>query len=260
MACEACYRNTQICLMARLDVGLTTSVPSALWEWLLHVVERHDAILTTNYDTLIELAGAHLWEQALIGPHPMAPGRDYGWIDFGVNVSPMIGEDAGWPRDFVRIKLLKLHGSTSWKYCAGCPGYRLDSIYRYGAIDGLANDAPCRRCGQRKWRPVLVPPLARKRYEDEPAIAEIRSTAQSVLSQATEIVFAGFSLDPTDEGIRDLLRQSFDPRVTRRVQLVDPRAGELIPRYEDIYGSRVETHAVAWADFVETYLATSPGS
>jgi NAD-dependent SIR2 family protein deacetylase len=151
--------------------------------------------------------------------------------------------------------LLKPHGSISWAYCTNCDWFKR-SMHAQRAESALAGDFRCPEC-ESKTEPVMVPP-SRVKCCKLPFIEGIWERAEQVLRQASEIVFAGFSLDPTDGHIRDLLVNTFDQSRTRKIR-VDTNPEELLCRYTHIYGPRVQTYSHGWKQYLEELHAKLAG-
>ncbi len=244
------YGLVHHCLGMRLAVGAYEHRPySGIETWLNFVRDRHDVIVTTNYDTLIECAHAN-----------MPPGelRDsLHCLDFGVYKQRKheFSRANSWPgARIASVPLLKLHGSISWLYCDRCGTYMLDPVWNR-ALDAVARPgaySPCPVCKrQGTRRPVLVPPVRQKELTDC-AIKEIWQAAGQALCEAEEIVFAGFSLNKNDAAARELLRMAFQVGRTRRVTVVDRNWKPLEENYRAIYGGAVESAAQAdWRAFLD---------
>ncbi len=226
------FRDLRICLMSRLWVD-DRSNTGPLVNWLACVRRSVDALLTTNYDMVLERGIRKLTK-------PVDPrlSRDRGLIDYGVTPELLAPEYRGLARGASpnSILLLKLHGSISWAYCETCKMGELDPAYRDLAGNALAGNENCVNCSS-LLLPVLVGP-GKKQY-GHPIIQSILRSAKGVLEQADEIVFAGFSLSPSDRGIRELLAQAHRIARTTRVFVVDqdPKAPKV---YKEVYGDAVE--------------------
>ena len=243
-------------VMKRLTLdgdGTSADLSALLWT----AQKRGDLFLTTNYDTLLE------WELGLMGTDtqwtpedPMGPDGRF-WIDFGVpdelRVPP--GERAAKARrilghEHASLPVLKLHGSVSWSGCQRCGLFDLDPLFQDGATDSIGGWLTCRRCGGLR-QPIFVPPVVRKDVSSHPVIRAVWARAHEELKRVDRIVIAGFSLDPSDDGIRSLLRESDSGRLGS-VVVVDPMEdGSVTQRFREVYGPRVETRRESWATFIE---------
>jgi hypothetical protein len=240
------YLSLQFCLAARLWVPDHADL-SHLRNWLEQVRRKGDAIVTTNYDTVLERAIAKLTKAP--DSRPLAK---RGLLNYGVErdlIAPDYEElaEGAAPRS---VTLLKLHGSISWSLCGDCKKARLHPAYRSGATDALAGTKCC--CGGELW-PILVGP-ADKRYDHPLIIARIVNTARRLLSQANEIVFVGFSMNPEDEGIRGILTKAHAIAHTQKVTIVDKKAEQLLPVYEHICGgAAIVPFPSGWQEYLHKH-------
>jgi hypothetical protein len=250
------YENAVICLARRLSLENRTLSVSILEDWLQDVRTRGDSVLTTNYDTVIEDVLAHLGT----GEHAVgvmdAVDRDaLHWLDYGVS-SKFSYIPSDWRRWQTKpersVLCLKLHGSISWLFCESCRKYILDTMLQYATENAITKHGDCPACKRRtERRPVLIPPVEEKQYGDA-AIQSIWRRARKVLRSSEEVIFAGFSLNPVDGGIRSLLSEAFKASTTRKITIVDPKATELAPRYSEIYrGIQVDVINVSWKDYLQ---------
>jgi hypothetical protein len=225
--------------------------PWALRAWLKKVRDEGDVILTTNYDITLEYALAYTESGYTYGPGDIDRGA-LQWIDFGVRRSacvPLEGIDSWASAGHFTLPILKLHGSLSWSECLDCGCYLLDPLHEEGGVDALAG-APCRNCESRRTIPVVVPPSRSKRYSD-PAIAEVWRRAELELGSVQELVFAGFSLNRFDPGVRQLIRAACLGPCISRVKVIDPAAQSLVPRYREVCSVSVEAISENWRDVLE---------
>lgn len=230
---------TLFCLLKKL------SLLAYAGSWLVHdflrfVRQNRDTIITTNYDTLPEATLLHLGT----GENPPYSGDSLHWLDHGISRVRTRDPKFGGPRPTPperSILLLKLHGSLSWLFCTNpnCQTYAFDPIWQ-NAVDAAraVGFAPCPECKSKTHRRRLViePPLREKEYKDE-AIRETWEKAEYALSRAEKIVFAGFSLSETDEGVRDLLRRAYSTGNTKRVTIIDSDPAAVEENYRSVYGS-----------------------
>jgi NAD-dependent SIR2 family protein deacetylase len=106
-----------------------------------------------------------------------------------------------------RGSLLKLHGSISWRRCR-------DSTCSSGEC--LIPDQHCRpfedeacpSCGG-KCGPVLVPPSMLKTFDRFRGLKQVWNSAFRALSQASSVMFWGFSFPPSDILIRQMVKSAF---------------------------------------------------
>ena len=254
------YDNLLICLFHRLRLHNEGEPHDILRSWIKRVKEERDTVVTTNYDNVIE------WTLAFIGTgeYPRegydALSRDaLHWIDYGIpqewQVSrPDVDRWATPPNRC--LPLLKLHGSIGWSHCRSCNLYSLDEIFDYAAEHAITSFGSCVNCRESKNRvPVLVPPVVEKRYDDR-AIEQVWVRAEKELREAREIIFSGFSLNPVDLRVRELLMANRRPD---RVVLVSPNPGPLESRYREIYGDLVEARRQSWKEYLLDQFGTELG-
>ncbi len=230
--------------------------PSALYSLLWESKRNGDIFLTTNYDTLLEWELGHIdsrlpWRAAGAAGPTRICSLDYGAPEY----SPLPIGDMGasaWEvlrEDWTPTLILKLHGSVSWTGCPSCGRYDLESFYQSGAADSIRGWLTCKKCGSLR-RPILVPPVNCKDVESHPVIRAIWTRAYQEMKSVDRVVFAGFSLDPSDERVRRLLRETNSSRLTS-VVVVDPvDDGSVGERFREIYGSKVEVKKETWTSFL----------
>lgn len=247
------YVNCVVCLLRRLKCPANWA-DLTLTRWLRRVREQKAVVITTNYDTVIEWTLVNEGTEEYSKSHFVPVGRDaLHWIDYGIPEDWRFPhtERQTWPRPPEHsILYLKLHGSVSWSYCAECQKYNLDPIHSYAAEDAMTEWQPCPHCGKKKRKPVLVAPTETKNYEDK-AIQQIWSRASESLGNATEIIFAGFSLNPFDGPVHELLKKAYKTAKTSKVLVVSPDASQLADRYQTIYGAAVAPVDTSWKTYLE---------
>lgn len=249
--------NLQVCLCRRLGTphSFIGTYSFHIEAFLRSVHASRDVIITTNYDTLIEAALGQM-DSGTCRPFPDGfPVNCGGWVNYGADDLPtaedpdvhafgLLGEERG------SLLILKLHGSISWNRCMACGFYDLDPLHNFGAEEALDGYAKCGSCGSHDTSPVLVPPTFEKSYDDR-AIQGIWKKATEVLATSERVVFAGFSLHPSDDKIGRLLSQAAAAHSIREVQIVDPAAENLLPRFEAVFGGSVSASAESWSRYVE---------
>lgn len=121
------------------------------------------------------------------------------------------------------LKLLKLHGSVNWLHCPNC-GLLFTSVGDSAASDyTLASKLECnnnncirRYAGNDSGLPVLehffVTPTFLKVF-DNVHLKMIWHNAYHELSEASEVVFIGYSFPEADYHLRALLKRSLKPAV-----------------------------------------------
>jgi hypothetical protein len=150
-------------------------------------------------------------------------------------------------RGYTNIKLLKLHGSMNWLLCPNC-----ESLYnKFGekvALWPQTDDIFCRICKRNhshriQLRPVLISPTFIKDLNSV-HFKTIWWNAGFELSEATHVVFIGYSLPLSDFDLRYLLARHIESKAKIRVVLYsnnDRMEGEVAntaKRYVDFFGHR----------------------
>lgn len=153
------------------------------------------------------------------------------------------------PLGLPTAKILKLHGSLNWLYCPTCN--RLFSSPRVNigllaTVEGEARKrrfcAPCYSAARGPdraplLREMIVTPTMMKRLDLVP-LKMIWYNAAVELSEATEVIFAGYSAPPADFEIRYLLSKGLGVRGTPpRVRIFSRCAGDIPDTYRGLLGS-----------------------
>ncbi len=155
--------------------------------------------------------------------------------------------------------ILKLHGSLNWIYCKKC-----GPVNRHDKIITFEPDTKeiCPLCKSDKIRPILVPPMMAKdkQYNDKyfgPIVRETWSLAREVLSDATRIVFIGFSMADEDYFAQGLfkLSQGMNTNKNRKFIVINPSSDiNLKNRYEKvIVNTKPYFKKTTFTDFVRNY-------
>ncbi|WP_461099305.1 hypothetical protein [Telluribacter humicola] len=145
------------------------------------------------------------------------------------------------------VKLLKLHGSLNWLQCPKCLRLYVDFHNRI-AIEQYMTPVNCRYCdaqfgkqGSHKLISNLIMPTFLKNFSN-PQYKLIWQAAGIELSEATRIVFIGYSLPQADFEMRQLLARMV--RKDARIVVVDygdpndQLITEKRKRYEVFFGKR----------------------
>jgi hypothetical protein len=171
-----------------------------------HVLRRGDAVVSFNYDCLIDYAlrenGSEKWN----------PRYGYGF-KLGSQGSLLTGDKHWAPRDPSTsndtIKLLKLHGSLHFDI-------------------GGTDDRPRIKLKQRPYtrqkgnlKFTIIPPEWHKTY-DKGAFRTLWQRAVQAISQAEHLVFIGYSLPPTDLHATALFRTSVRSDKLKSLVIINP--------------------------------------
>ena len=187
----------------------------------IQVVRPGDSLITTNWDLLLDAA-----RDARFGSEP----KDYGTTG---NVVLEGGTD---PKGDERPKLLKLHGSLSWRYCQRCQRLVIDPLHH---VAGERQERATCLCTCRFSELIVTPGFVRE-YRNV-HLLNIWREALLTLARAAQWVFVGYSLPADDVGIRTLLLKARcmrhdvggeAPRVT--IVTGSDRRAETLARYRGI--------------------------
>lgn len=202
----------------------------SFWD-IVAATNRNISVVTMNYDSVLEEAFDHLYPEISSIDYCL-PLINYDWEEAGFNwwVNPREPfRDAA--KRCVPIKILKLHGSLNWKYCACCRGVLLTPwdtaidldrggfTYPEWQSDGSGPQADyvCPHDGV-PFETCIVPPSHVKRLT-HPALSPVISETVQELRAARRIVFVGCSFPEADVHVRGLLSRAVR---TRDVFVVDP--------------------------------------
>lgn len=151
----------------------------------LQIVGPDDSLITTNWDLLLDAA-----RDARFGSEP----QDYG------TAGNVVVEGGTSPRGARRPRLLKLHGSLSWRYCPRCQRLVIDPLHH---VAGEREERATCLCTCRFSELIVTPGFVRE-YRNVHLLTIWRE-ALLTLARAREWVFVGYSLPADDVGIRTLL-------------------------------------------------------
>lgn len=144
-------------------------------------------IVTTNYDLLIEYAlGTKVFNYGARGQGLVNRGA----YPLAERVNPITLTGS--------IPVAKIHGSYSWDH---------EAFYTDG------------RCGIR-GRALIVAPTAEK--APPASLRHVWSLAKTILKTATDLVVFGFSFNPYDEAVLNLLRECRDLKKVRLINRAPP--------------------------------------
>jgi hypothetical protein len=174
---------------------------------------NRSAVVTFNYDTLIECAAAG--KDGLLNAPSHVASAGFPWPDLTNNQPPWppglsVFGGGGGPA-IPTFELLKLHGSTNWFWNpddpTGMTAARRDLPGTYGAPEIYAEVDRVRHWPGRA--PMIIPPTASKSgYYQVPLLQEIWQRARARLRMARRVYVLGYSLPLTDFSTRDMLRSA----------------------------------------------------
>ena len=205
----------------------------------IKLIRPEDSLITTNWDLLLDAA-----RHKTFGSKP----EDYGTagnVDLEPDATSTNVDSTG-----KRPKLLKLHGSLSWRYCQRCQYLVIDPL-RHVAGDRL-KECLCKY----KYSELIVTPGFVREYRNVHLLTIWRE-ALLKLVESSHWIFIGYSLPADDVGIRTLLLKARcirnDMKLKRpRVTIVTGlrRGEETRARYQGIFPDP-ELFKGNFGDFVE---------
>lgn len=187
-----------------LELDLHQSRPEWLSVLISHWGHVPATVMSLNYDTCVEEATLGVEEGG---------GQDWAWHEFYGAPIPSVPERVGRRSNGglggPKFQLLKLHGSSHWRYSGESDGVR-EVIYRL-PLAGYMRERdeqvfPVTKGGSVGLVPFIVPMVADKSsFYQSPTLRSIWSRAAASLSSADRVYCMGYSLPPTDTAIRYLL-------------------------------------------------------
>lgn len=202
------------------------------------------SVISLNWDTLLE--------DSLYSCIEKAKGLRKIDIDYCCRTTPLSNRGPHTPsinqksRGIYNIKLLKLHGSVNWLHCPNC-GLLYTSVGDSTASKyTLASKLECNNCATRRYKgntsglPILehffITPTFLKVFENV-HLKMIWHNAYHELSEASEVVFVGYSFPEADYHLRALLKRSLKPSVKISVVLKSGNADKK-QRYCNFFGKK----------------------
>lgn len=210
----------------------------------------HFSIMSLNWDIVLDKRIFEIIKGAGI--------IDYGCHCVGVEersgmIPPIVAKERG----LYTVKLLKLHGSLNWVTCPQCHRLFVNKHQKEG-IRALNGTAECRFCSDdvKMDAAILLPTfqkdLAKLHFQ------QIWNQAAIELSEATKIVFIGYSFPLADFDFRALITKHVAAEGVE-VEVVlfsdheypqdEPEEGK---RYKDYFGNKLQrVHYCGAADYIE---------
>ncbi|PKL88105.1 MAG: hypothetical protein CVV23_11980 [Ignavibacteriae bacterium HGW-Ignavibacteriae-2] len=203
-------------------VNLRTDKDSKVYHHFWDSVTKYSSnfsIITLNYDTLLEQAFDFLY-------------KDFGYLDYCFHLmnydkrkelkpynfwlnprEPLIVEGDKTP---IPIKIIKLHGSLTWKYCSCCnqtlltPWDREIDLNRgtftgYTYPEKTKYDLVCPTDGTEFQTLILMPSYVKPLSQS--VISQLTGEASREVMATKKIVFIGYSLSNADLHIRALFKK-----------------------------------------------------
>jgi hypothetical protein len=200
---DACAVLTATLYERQEEVIASTPTPP---DWLTGLVaewdRRRTAVITLNYDTLVEKAFVQQAQNpkrhhSILYPVPPTNINLRNAAIYAISREPT-------------FSLLKLHGSVNWRY-SGAPTYYGETIYDIpmagaGWVGGDTREYFVEKA--RDKQPLVVPPTATKTslFDNETVRANWRDAAEA-LARAERVFCLGYSLPTADLSMRYLVSQ-----------------------------------------------------
>jgi hypothetical protein len=235
-------------------------------DWLVSLIaawhEQRAAVVTFNYDTLVEATFDHMRipDPRHHEDHPMKHQQ------LGPSIIPnwaaMYGGLRLPPADSFRY--VKLHGSTHWYWDETTRA--ADSIVQVGLRSGWqqpeaaysSEDLAFRAPG--KVAMIVPPTTAKSVYLDNPIIRLLWRTAYQALMSADRLFVLGYSLPAADLLVRSMLDDAVMSGRGREIWIVN-LDGEVVQKFVDFGVDLIETHSgnsfSGMAAFVDEYTSST---
>jgi NAD-dependent SIR2 family protein deacetylase len=207
------------------------------------------SVITTNWDILLdtsiqEAIDTHFRNQAVVDYccHISSYRKDDDRVKPGLE---MLGKGG------FNCKLIKLHGSLNWLQCPRCQRVYVDLDDKI-AINQYTDPINCRHCdsnfghedSHRLTSNIIMPTFLKNLTN--PQYKLIWQNAGIELSEASKIVFIGYSLPQADYEMRQLLSRMV--RKNAQIEVVgfstdpenDSAFQDLVKRYQIFFGDRVK--------------------
>jgi hypothetical protein len=251
---------------SRSSLVLSTNKPPTWLDLLLAYWHNNRcAIITLNYDTLIERTASSIYgaNRPAISTSSLYPIRltpavhlreDTLQIDRIQNEEPM-----------ETFKLFKLHGSINWFYSGGstfwgeelfyvpCEG-GLDRVFDIGAGKDTDKEDLRRLSGK---CPLIIPPtLYKSAFFQHEALRSMWFQAGEAIKQASRVICMGFSLPESDLTMAQFLK-SCAPKKRIEFEIVDLAKRSKVDHFVRIIGKDVYDfhHAYSGAKCIPKFVA-----
>lgn len=242
------------------------NIEPGLYESFISKIENTDsAIISTNYDILIDLALSKV-----------------DGLDYGAKVRRVVyGEydemrgfkrpleyDAGFAINKARIPLLKIHGSLNWLYCSRCNEVDITTS-KEGVLKTLAGSYYCSNTNcTNEYESLLITPTMFKNYENR-FIKKIWELTEHALIEADNLIFIGYALKEEDYQIRCLLMKALlcKEKPYKKVIIVEGPPKKNVTkeekekeekelkdkkdRYENLYGDKIIFEPVGFEEYIK---------
>ncbi len=152
------------------------------------------------------------------------------------------------------IKLIKVHGSINWNICHSCHKVYINT-------QPISNDYLCKTC-EVELEKFMISPTFMKEFQTN-HIKNIWHNAFIDISEATHIVFVGYSFPLADFEFKILLSRALKKESNIKITVVDYKDQEtkkstvfkeLRERYESFFGSNVTFYDKGIQQYVEEQM------
>ena len=202
------------------------------------------SVVSLNWDTLLEDSLFWCIGQAnLIGKIDI----DYGCYTTALKPSPHVTSLRQKPSGIFNLKLLKLHGSANWRMCPACNRLFTNVGVNDELWDLFATIRPCPECEklnpelhperQPQLEPFFITPTYVKKFNN-PHIQMTWHNAYIELTEARQVIFAGYSLPEADYHLRDLLVRAIQPSA-EIIVITSDKNSDTAKRYRRFFGNQI---------------------
>lgn len=269
--------NNDFSLSKKWTVSEITKVKSALTKILHYVISSRTkkseyfklfwkrlcaenkkiAVITTNYDTLIDDAFDTIYGECLIDycidlvnyRYPKKIDSNNWWVN---PKDPFISLEGNKP---TRIKLLKIHGSLNWKYCNCCAQVTLTpwehkiNLKKDSYESFIESDITNCPFDKNKLSSLIQVPSHLK-VNNNFIFNKLYDEAGYTIRNSKTLVFIGYSFPEADVHIRALVKRHFSPK-SKIIVINKSRAQDLIHRYESL-SDDVDYHQMTFERFLKS--------
>lgn len=164
---------------------------------------------------------------------------------------PLVAKERG----LFTIKLLKLHGSLNWVTCPKCRRLFVNKRGKEG-MRSFEEKLDCRFCRGVKLNAALLLPSFKKDFEKF-HFQSIWNQAAIELSEATKIVFMGYSFPLADYDFRSLITKHVGKvKVDVVLKSSDEKENEEEKRYKGYFGDKIQRiYYDGVADYITNHMA-----
>ena len=236
----------------------------------LNSLENTDAIISLNYDTLIDgRIGDGLFHNDIFTrinhQGSVSDRANYG---FDPRYALVDKKKPSQYRSFPFVPIYKLHGSFNWLYCRQCKQIDVTLInpknqrlLPYDASSGSLGTCPdCKSA----FEPVIITPSLIKEYKN-PYLKRIWAKAKRALARADEIIFVGYSMPDADMILRTMFIESIVTNRSKRavvptISVVDYSQsdnGKVKRQYERWFGD-INYHKDGFSEYIKQHCPATP--